>query len=343
MIFGGDETLAVALGIVVASGFVGACVVEVVRRYALSSGLMDVPNRRSSHEVPTPRGGGVGIVLPVLSILAVAGWLREPDPTSSYVGGLAVLLTAVVGWLDDRSTLPILPRLAVHVAAGALVAFLVMRQSPSGLLWISGGMAAAGLWAFWTVSAINVVNFMDGTDGLVGVQAVVYAGFCAVVLHGSPAASVAHALLGASAGFLLFNWPPARIFMGDVGSGALGVVFVLLGLYTVRRLEWTVVHAFFPLMPMFVDELLTLIRRLADGEKPWKAHRRHVYQVLVREGWPHGRVALLYGFLAAVCAGYVLLVPDADTAFAVGALALMGGVAGLLLQLRRRALGGGRR
>lgn len=320
----------------IASAAVAGLAVEGVRRYAYRSGLLDVPNERSSHEVPTPRGGGVGFLVPVVLAMVLTPVVGAP-PALAYLGGTAVVLTAVVGWMDDRHSMPVAPRLGVHVAAALFIASLTLVWDSSGLVLVSSGIAAAGIWAFWTVSVINVVNFMDGTDGLIGLQAAVYGAFGACVLGPSGAGLFASVLAGAAVGFLVLNWDPARIFMGDVGSGALGVVMVLVGLLTVLEADWSVVHAFLPLMPLFVDETLTMVRRVRNGERAWEAHRSHVYQRLVQQGWSHGRVAILYGAASVLCAVVSIALPEVALSFLItagatflglltGALALRGWV-----------------
>jgi UDP-N-acetylmuramyl pentapeptide phosphotransferase/UDP-N-acetylglucosamine-1-phosphate transferase len=247
-----------------------------------------------------------------------------------------VALVAAVGWIDDHRSLSVSTRLIGHLVAGAIVAalasgaevrpFHVAIPAVLGVLW----------WVFWTVSAINVVNFIDGIDGIIGLQAFVYGLFAvaAVGLHASPAAILALTLAGAALGFLLLNWSPARIFMGDVGSGSLGVIFVVLGVLTMREVGWSVVPAFLPLMPIFADEVLTMSRRLARGESLSEPHRTHVYQRLVQAGWGHGPVAALYGLLAAICGAWALIERGGTPVFWVGAGIALVATFGLLGLLR---------
>lgn len=313
----------------------GWMVTGLMRRYALANSVLDVPNDRSSHEIPTPRGGGVGIVLPVLLALVAAPAILLGSG-AGLVAAAAVLIVAAIGWLDDHRPLGVKSRLVGHVAAGALVAFFAV-DAAAHPFHVVVPLAVAGLWwVFWTVSSINVVNFIDGIDGIIGLQVLVF-GLYAIAATGmdvSPASVVGAALAGASIGFLLFNWSPARIFMGDVGSGSLGVAFVLLGVFTIIEAGWTAVHAFLPLMPIFVDEVLTMARRVARGESLSEPHRTHVYQRLVQAGFGHGPVAAFYGILAVACGAWGLMVPTNEVAFWVGAVVALVAVFVLLAALR---------
>ncbi|MEZ4414067.1 MAG: hypothetical protein R2910_13845 [Gemmatimonadales bacterium] len=218
-----------------------------------------------------------------------------------------VVLTALVGWLDDRSSLGVRARLMAHLAAGAML--LPLALWPSAVpAWME--MFAGFWWIFWAVSAINVVNFMDGIDGLIGSQAVIFGAYLALLGEsGGMAGVVGLVLAGASAGFLLWNWPPARIFLGDVGSGALGLLFVLGGLLLIREGRATVVIAFLPLYPLFLDATVTLLRRLRRGERVTEAHRSHLYQRLANGSWGHARVTVLYAAMAAAALPIALLPP----------------------------------
>lgn len=306
---------------------------SLVRRYALKHAVLDLPNSRSSHQVPTPRGGGVGIIVPIIVTLLAAPMLGV-SPVFCVAGAAAIGLVAALGWVDDHRSLSVRTRLAGHIGAGLVVAAMAAGEGVQPF----GSVAPAALsglwWIFWTVSAINVVNFIDGTDALIGLQALVF-GLFSLAGAGLPvslSAALGAALAGAALGFLLLNWPPARIFMGDVGSGSLGVVFAVLGVLTMRQVEWTVVHAYLPLMPIFADEVLTMGRRIARGETLSEPHRTHVYQRLVQAGWSHARVAALYGMLAGLCGAWALLHRSDTPTFWAGTAAMLAGtLAGLYL------------
>jgi Fuc2NAc and GlcNAc transferase len=268
-----------------------------LRRYALQRNLMDVPNQRSSHSVPTPRGGGMAIVLSfllALSMASVLGWI-EPKPAIGLLG--AGVLVALIGFLDDHGHVPARWRLLVHFVAAAW-----------GLYWL-GGLPAVGLggerfqlgWmggvlgAFYLVWLLNLYNFMDGIDGIAGVEAVTcclsVALICALMENWH--AALLPSMLGlAVTGFLIWNFPPAKIFMGDAGSGFLGLLLGLISL----QMAWTEPRLFFSwliLLGVFlVDASITLMRRFLRGEKIYQAHRSHAYQHASREHGAHLPVTL---------------------------------------------------
>lgn len=231
---------------------------------------------------------------------------RTPD-WRLLLGLTAIVLTAVVGWKDDHAGLSVWPRLAAHVAAGIMMLPLAVAAEPAF------GWAVAFIaiwWVFWTVSAINVVNFMDGIDGIIGLQALVFA-LHLVLLGGDDALARPYglALAGAAIGFLLWNWAPARIFMGDVGSGALGAAMVLGGLLLMRDGGVGLAAGFLPLYPIFLDAAVTLIRRALRGERLTVAHRTHLYQKLANGGWGHARVSALYGGVSLLGSALVVGLP----------------------------------
>ncbi|MBS0579571.1 MAG: glycosyltransferase family 4 protein [Proteobacteria bacterium] len=269
-----------------------------MRRFALAHGILDLPNARSSHTTATPRGGGLAIVATTtlaLLVLAVLGIVPLNLCMALLVGGVAV---AAVGFLDDRRRLAPRWRLAVHTFAamwavawvGGLDAVQV-GQSVVHLGWV--GKALAVLGVVWVV---NLFNFMDGIDGLAAGEALFVACAGALLAAGAGSSGVAAAawvFAWACAGFLVWNWPPARIFLGDVGSGYLGYVVIVLALAesTTRPTaiwEWFILGSLF-----FVDSTLTLLRRLFRGERVYEAHRQHAYQRLSRRWGSHLRVTCL--------------------------------------------------
>jgi len=281
------------------AGLLSALGTGLVRWYALRRDLLDHPNDRSSHSVPTPRGGGLAIlvsffvtVLVVLEGLSDTGW-----PLWLALGG--ILPTAIVGWMDDHFSLPARVRIPAHlVTAGAMVPLALSGSLPvdfSGVVWLLGAW-----WIFATVAAINVVNFMDGIDGIIALQAAVFGVHLAVLSDTPQTTAFALAIAGSAGGFLLWNWYPARIFMGDVGSGSLGALGMIGGLLVLREGSVGMIPIFLPLAPLFADATVTLLRRAARGERLWEAHRDHLYQRLANGGWGHPRVTLLYGALAVV-------------------------------------------
>jgi Fuc2NAc and GlcNAc transferase len=269
---------------------------EWIRTYARRAGLLDVPNQRSSHAVPTPRGGGLAIV--VCTLLAVLSLSLGGQLPSRY--GVALIagggLVALVGALDDRRGLPAYRRLLAHcAAAGIAVGFIGAVESLSvGHSDIHFGYAAWPLTVVGIVWFLNLFNFMDGIDGIAISQAIFMGvgGAVLAAINGAPAGIVvAMVVFSASClGFVPLNWPPARMFMGDVGSGFLGFTLAVLALATVvlgslSVWTWILLSGTF-----LVDATVTLVRRLLRGEKVYQAHRSHAYQHLSRRWHSHGRV-----------------------------------------------------
>ena len=279
--------------ILLGTAVLGAMVTGAALGYARRARLFDRPGRRRSHLAPTPRGGGVGPVLAWIAALAAIGALA-PLPHALALGGGTVLVAAI-GALDDHRPLPAWPRLLVHaLAAGWLV--LAARGMPADAVQALIAVVSVLL----LVAVLNFWNFMDGIDGLAGTQSIFVALALAVALswaghHGL--ALAAAALAAAVSGFLPFNLVPggrARIFLGDVGSAALG--FAIGGL---SLLAWTDagIPAALPLLlasAFLVDAGLTLAWRIAARRRWYTAHREHLYQWLVRRQLPHARVVALF-------------------------------------------------
>ncbi len=297
-----------------------AFAVRAVRWYALHRDVVDHPTERSSHAAPTPRGGGLGLLVAMVAAFAVARLAWPPThrgtPSTALLLALGgVLLTAVVGWLDDHGGLSVRERLRAHVGAGALAVPLALAVHVGEAPWLL--VLLATWWIFFTVSAINVVNFIDGIDGMIGAQAFVFGAHLLLLAEpgGVPAAGSA-ALMGASLGFLLWNWSPARIFLGDVGSGALGAFFIINALAVAAEGAVSPVQALLPLYPIFLDATVTLVRRARRGERVSEAHRQHLYQRLANGGWGHARVSALFAVAAAVAIPVVPLGWGAMLAYA---------------------------
>jgi UDP-N-acetylmuramyl pentapeptide phosphotransferase/UDP-N-acetylglucosamine-1-phosphate transferase len=277
---------------------------------------LDTPNERSLHEQPVPRTGGLAIAGGLAAACAIA-W-----PGLGAMLLLAAALAAV-SLIDDVRGLRTAWRFAAHLLAA--VAFLALERPPAGVLLL----VVLALALAWTA---NLYNFMDGSDGLAGGMGVFGFGAyaCAAWLAGdAPIAALAASIAAACAGFLVFNWHPARLFMGDVGSVPLGFLAGALGLAGWSRGLWPL---WFPLLvfaPFMCDATLTLLKRALRRERLWQAHRDHYYQRLVRLGFGHRRTALLEYVAMAVCAGLALLVlrePPAvqGIALALAAVALSG-------------------
>ena len=252
----------------------------------LKQRLLDQPNDRSAHTTPTPRGGGVAFVLVTLlfsSLLLLVG----PTP-ALWIPWICAPL-ALVGLLAARLTLPALLRYGIQILTA--IALLLPTTLPTPLWpWLCGPLVVVAVTAI-----INFVNFTDGLDGLVaGCMAI---SLSAVALDG---ASGLWPLVGALTGFLMWNWAPAKVFMGDVGSTFLGAVFAGMVLQTS---SWPQALAMLLLAtPLLADACLCVIRRAAAGQRIFQAHRLHLFQRLHRAGWPHQNVAGLYAGATAVLA-----------------------------------------
>lgn len=283
------------LGLILAavSLVLAAAVTFLVRRRAKRVGLVQTPNERSSHTVPMPTGGGIGIVVggtfAGLLTAALIPFLAVPTIMAS-------VLIAWVGYVDDRRPLPARWRLGAQVLLmGAVVALLPLDliPLPDWLLLIVLTLGGA-LW-------INLYNFMDGIDGLAGSEAVfLFAGAALLAWLTVPGVTEDPrlwwmlGLAAAALGFLLLNWPPARIFMGDAGSLYLGLMTAFFALTTMLSFwlspwQWLILAALF-----LADSLTTLARRALNREPVWEAHKRHAYQALQRRFGSHRKVTLLY-------------------------------------------------
>jgi UDP-N-acetylmuramyl pentapeptide phosphotransferase/UDP-N-acetylglucosamine-1-phosphate transferase len=274
----------------VAAAALSALATGLALAYARRRGLLDAPGPRRSHIVPTPRGGGIGIVLAVLIIgllpAAFAG-LAWALPLA-----LALLAVAAVGWIDDHRPLSARLRLLVHLVAAGLSAGVLLGWPADVAAWVL--LAAVIVALAWS---INLHNFIDGIDGLLGLDAAaVFALLAAFAFAAGDAglARLAAVAAAASAAFLPFNLPRARIFLGDVGSGALGLLLGALSLAAWRRGVLDLGAILMLLSACAVDATATLVSRMLRGRRWWRPHREHLYQWLVRSGSSHPRVALAY-------------------------------------------------
>lgn len=277
--------------------------VALLRRYALLKGVIDTPNARSSHTVPTPRGGGVAIVVVFLAALAVAG---ATGRLQEHAGLWALLgaggLVAVVGFLDDHQHIAARWRLGGHFAA-AIWAMVMLGGIPPLLSGFAAQIPSVIWWFFgavYLVWMLNLYNFMDGIDGLASVEAVsACIGACVLYYLGGQFKLMLYPILlgGAVLGFLLWNWPPAKIFMGDAGSGFLGMALGVLSLHA----AWYNPNYFWGwviLLGVFiVDATFTLLHRLYRGEKVYEAHRSHAYQFASRQFGSHLPVSIAVGVI----------------------------------------------
>jgi Fuc2NAc and GlcNAc transferase len=282
----------------VVSVVAAALLTERVRAAALRRNLLDVPNERSSHRTPTPRGGGIAIVSVVVVALVL---LALADPAwrgAGWLVAVAAVAVAAVGFIDDRRGVPASRRFAVHAAAVATM--LVATRGFGGLdlpglpdaPWLQFVAALVAL-----VWLLNLFNFMDGIDGLAGMEAAFVSlglAACVVLKDGTASHLVTLGLVcaGASIGFLVHNWPPARIFMGDVGSGFLGFMLGTLAVLAHREAQLSVWVPAILLATFVADATVTLLRRMARRERWYAAHRSHAYQWLSRRLGGHRPVTV---------------------------------------------------
>ncbi|WP_354634716.1 glycosyltransferase family 4 protein [Planktothricoides raciborskii] len=265
--------------------------------------LLDIPNDRSSHSQPTPRGGGLGFIIAFASISILTPILSSYFPkifpnnilqitASSQILNIWLILTplAIIGIIDDQRNVPASIRYLVQLTAAGIALFCF---GPFPQPWLTsfglpGQIIAYTLTAIAITALINFYNFMDGLDGLVAGVTAVQLGFFALYLNQPVWWLLAAALLG----FLWWNWSPAKIFMGDVGSTVLGAAVVIPMLNTDNPTQaWTAIAI---TLPLTADAIYTLIRRLMRRENIFKAHRSHLYQRLQQSGWTHAQVASTY-------------------------------------------------
>ena len=282
--------------------FIGAVLVT---RYMLKVQILALPNHRSSHETPTPSSGGVSIVLVTLSGYLAYYFFGGSTADWSPLLGLVIasLTVAIVGFLDDLDRLPSFrAKLLSQIVAVAILFACDLVVDRITLPWV--GTVELGLWGYlvtliWVVGLTNAFNFMDGLDGMAGGTAVIAAAFFALIAFdlGFALIFVASYVIGASVfGFLFYNFPKARIFMGDVGSQFLGFSFAALAVLASETGESPISFWVMPLLffHFIFDAAYTFVRRLRAGEVVTDAHRSHLYQLVNRLGWSHPKVSLLY-------------------------------------------------
>lgn len=292
--------------------------VEVFRRWSMRRSLLDVPNERSSHTMPTPRGGGLIIVIVTLGSFAGWSFFGGGRFFYGYLGG--AFLVALISWLDDLFSISFVWRFLIHSLA-ALIAIISMGYFEAVYVpfmpTVNLGFTGCLLTFLWIVWLTNAYNFMDGIDGLAGIQAVTaglgwllvgkFFGAETVGFYGG-------ALMFSSLGFLFKNWQPAKIFMGDVGSAFLGYTFAVMPLILLNEPQITP-ESKLVLLPIAVllvwlfvfDTLWTFTRRVMKKERVWEAHREHLYQRLIIKGLSHRFVAGIYGAISTLTVILVFL------------------------------------
>ena len=288
------------------TAFLIACIaagviVRVLATPVFAKLAVDVPNDRSLHATLTPRTGGLGLLAG-----ATAACTLSPVAGFSLVTWLTATL-AVTFFIDDVRGL--LAQLRITVQAVVAIVFVIW-----GTRALDHSALLSCLLMLGMVWCMNAYNFMDGTNGLAGGMAVIGFGAYAVAAHSAGAADLAASaavVSGAALGFLIWNFDPARIFLGDAGSITLGFLATALGILGWQRGVWP--FWFPPLLfsPFILDATVTLLRRMLRGEDVWRAHKSHFYQRLVRMGWSHRRLSLAAYALMAVAAASALVMRDA--------------------------------
>ena len=292
------------------------------RRTRIAQVLLDFPNARGLHASPVARVGGVALFA---SVWLFSGLWIQRDLVAA-IAGLSVVLVAI-SFIDDLRPLPALLRLLVH-AGMAITIVLIWNEAfglASNLYGTSASWLLSPVGAFGAVVAIvwmtNLYNFMDGADGLAGGMSVIGFGAYAIASASIPNSGGSMSLLavsiaGASAGFLAFNFSPAKVFMGDAGSIPLGFLAAALGIHGSLEQLWPWWFGVLVFSPFIVDASTTLLRRTAQGNKPWIAHRDHYYQRLILSGWSHRKTALVY-YCVMLASGGSALVAIADPGWSV--------------------------
>ena len=297
-----SERMLIFAGVFIAS----MMLTGIIRRLALARGMIDIPNARSSHVLPTPRGGGLAIVVTVLFAIGVAYARGNVPPDLAAVLLIGGPLVALIGCIDDIRSVSVAARLAVQFAAFGWCVYCLGPLPPVHLgfavvnLGVGGSITAVVLLVWF----LNIYNFMDGIDGIASVEAISVMTFATLLIfwqRGEP--SIVFALLvvaAAAAGFLIWNWPPARIFMGDAGSGFLGFFVGSIAWATIVRGRLSIWVWLILLGAFIVDATVTLLRRWHRGARLAEAHRSHAYQRLSRKYQSHLKVTLGILFINAL-------------------------------------------
>ncbi|HLB41651.1 MAG TPA: glycosyltransferase family 4 protein [Gammaproteobacteria bacterium] len=256
-----------------------------IRGFALRKNILDVPNVRSSHHVPTPRGGGISFVF-LFNILALWMMLHHKIPISLFYALLGGIVIAGVGWLDDILSVSSMWRAMIHIMIATFAVYCIGGLSNFNVMFSYPFAVICIVWC------INLYNFMDGIDGLAGVEGLFISLCVALMLGNSGVGLLCFLFAGAIGGFLVWNWPPAKIFMGDVGSSYLGYIFSVLAIATANLnmlplTFWIIISAIF-----LCDTTFTVLYRIYNGERWYEAHRKHAYQRLVQCGISHKIVTM---------------------------------------------------
>jgi Fuc2NAc and GlcNAc transferase len=312
--------VACVIVLAIASFAIASRLVSKFRDWALRQEILDVANHRSLHTGAVPRGAGVAIV--ALTVLGVAGVSAFTNVSSTgvlwtYIAGGALI--AAVSWVDDVRGLPVFVRLPAHLIAAVAVVTAcggVHVLAIPAIGTVDVGMAGTVFAVIWIVALTNAFNFMDGSDGIAGLQAVVAGTGLAIIgfITHEPILIVVPALIaGSSAGFLRSNWAPAEVFMGDVGSAFVGYSLASVSVMAAASSPSVAAAGIMAVWPFVFDTAFTMLQRIRRGERIWEAHRSHLYQRSIAHGAGHAAVAIEYAAAAAAtAAGAILWVTGVD-------------------------------
>ena len=300
----------IIVAIIGSFGF-SVCATYLVKRYVEKTGLLDTPNSRSSHSQLTPSGGGLSMVVTLL--LAGAILTATLDKAGILIPVMAaIVLLAITGWMDDRHGLSVGIRFIVYIIVALYVIYSLgsFDRFEIGEFSIGLGSFSVLFTIGWIVWLINLYNFMDGIDGLAATQSAVAGCTLGIwfTLHKNYVMALfCYVIMAVSLGFLVWNWAPARIFMGDVGSVTLGGLFAILAVLGQTQHDIPLGACVLLLGVFIADTTVTLLRRALRGERVWQAHRSHFYQRAVRTGYTHARVTGAAAIIAVVLAIFATL------------------------------------
>jgi UDP-N-acetylmuramyl pentapeptide phosphotransferase/UDP-N-acetylglucosamine-1-phosphate transferase len=322
--------MVIPLGLLLLAFLLSYLGVFVIRWWALRHGVVDIPNERSSHDRPTPRGGGMAIVVSFFAAMLLASFFYPFDPRTHWGLLLSAAAIAILGFMDDLHSLLRRHRFGAWIIIAAIsIAFGIrVRVLDLPLVGTVSMGALSPLVTFvWLIGVTNLYNFMDGIDGLAGGEAVTVAGFLAIIslMQGNIFVLVSSLIvLGGALGFLLHNLPPAKIFMGDGGSNFLGFVFAALAIVGSRSGEDSIpfVIPVILLGTFLFDATITLLKRIPKGKKWLEPHRDHYYQRLVILGYSHKQVTSLYCLINILLGCVALLYTRSTGLMALGLLAV---------------------
>jgi Fuc2NAc and GlcNAc transferase len=277
--------------------FVSSMLTHSIRILSLKYKIFDIPNNRSSHDVPTPKGGGVSIVVLLMMTIMVLSFYDLIDKDILMSLSIGLIIVSIIGLIDDYKNLPILIRAIGYIVAIMIslkyIGELTSVEVNNNSLYLGySGYIFSVLFVFWLT---NLYNFMDGTDGFAGIQTICVSMFIGVILYLSGHMSLAIILFcvaSSTIGFLYWNWAPAKIFMGDVGSCTLGFLFGLLAIYMEKNGIISIVVWIILLAPFIGDATFTLFKRIINREKWYEAHNSHAYQKLYQLGISHSKLAI---------------------------------------------------